>query len=280
MNTIRFDPVSFKAPEKLAEKKTEEPPSQPFKIHTCPKQNFFVSALQPSQEVFIELTQVDKAPLTKLTHHQTQLGLEEFCKSLTSSKLELTLNPRDFVWIGEVGEGFALCQFHSRLCICNVRFTFVTVVARYLLLNNFSLSDLHVPIETAALKNIPQWVCDVISDGDGRVKQLPSIRNNPTTGSYNVDSLLSKLNHEFSDLNYENVEKLSEVFAEYIFETEFGPDISLAWNEVIRNRNFCDVSSVGKDSAYLELLSQDDRKNFFFREVISLKDVYKEFERC
>ena len=280
LNKIRFDPV---VPVQDSIKRQFEPiaTTQPFKIHTCPKQNVFVPSLQPSQEVFISLTQVDHPPhVEKLEDSpvaETDSELKQFCRQISFSDQEYMLNPRDFVWVGEIGEGFALCQFNSRLCICNVRHTFLTLVSRFLIRTDFSLCE--IDAVSTNLENVPKWICELISGGENKVERFPMIRKSDYIDADKINVVISQVSTLDGSISIENIKRVSLILSEFIFEAEFGSNYSLAWNEVIRNKSFHDSSLIsGQDN--LELLARDQRKNFFFREVISLKEIYKEFERC
>lgn len=292
VNKIIFEPVSIKEGNSGSLFQSPARPAssaQPFKIHTCSKQNFLTSTLQNSQDdVFISLTQIDHPPLVNmkpLSPRAEETEMEKYCSSLVSMDLELTLNPRDFVWVGEIGDGFAICQFTSRLCICNVRHTFVALVSRHFLRTQFALHEIEEISwrgGNTELPAPPAWICDMLCSGDlNAIRKLPSIRqNNEKVDASIVRSLFGMIGGKITGpLSQENVRILAEIFAEFILETEFESNYSLVWNDVIRNKTYCDIPR-SENSPKLELLSVDQRKNFFFRELISLKDVYKEFERC
>jgi hypothetical protein len=66
--------------------------------------------------------------------------------------------------------------------------------------------------------------------------------------------------------------------ATWILEAEYDSNVRTVWDEVIRNKNLLAGHSLSSNPP--EALTVNNSRNFQFREVISLKELYKEFERC
>lgn len=79
------------------------------------------------------------------------------------------------------------------------------------------------------------------------------------------------------EVDPDKVLAVCELFTKWIFENEFKCDSRLIWDEVIRNKT---IAPAPMNPQPIEALNVDQRRNFFFREIISLKELYKDFERC
>jgi DNA mismatch repair protein MutL len=288
--------------------------SQPFKVRTCPKQNFFFTpkavVKELSQEIpFIELTltQPDVTPPVLLDlassneNEQTSLIEENLPLCIQSTKpdppfkstfsltlaelannrcVELGQNPRDFVFVGDIGRGYILCQYFSRLCVCNVNKLSRALLESFLL--GHDLGFVPIPAETFPEENL--------RDCSGFVKDLfvgprcPSVRgNHHRIGPYQVKKLLSEIGANAENLRTESEDSivvLTRIIVDWILEAEYDDDMRIIWDEIVRNKNFLANCTISKTQEPPELINEPTSHNSFFREVISLKELYKEFERC
>lgn len=278
VKVIKLNKLHF-APVKLVQTVVEEikvESSQPFKIHTCAKQNFFRPFTQDSS--FLELTQVVDRDVEQPPADNTATDLQLNCQEKLSTEGEMEMaNPRDFVFVGHVGDNFVVCQQNSRLCICNIAFAFIQVVRRYLLTTGLRFIPV-APIEVNML-GLPDWVCDLFEFDGHAVSFFPSVGPSPPCyTSSAIQTLIGDLSAlEVSEMTPSSVGAVSEVCARWLFDHEFHCDARRIWDEVLRNKKY--VPTPERDNL-IEPLNVEKSRNFFFREIISLKELYKDFERC
>ena len=288
---IKLNKIQFASSFVIRETKPEEPllseplpepiqqvsKTQPFKVHTCPKQNLFItpSKLRDqslSQEPFmLSLTQVD-VPIVLDSQDMKGDALGAMCESLSGVPLVIPSNPRDFVFVGDIQkDGFVLCQHFTRLCICNTTFLSKQLIKHHLYKTKFSLVG--SPIGPTDNQNIPSWMRSMFD------YHIPSLRGSSAPG-WQIEILFKGISTaRFSDeISQRSVERLAEIVAEWIIETEYESNVRTLWDEVIRNKNLLAGHSLSSNPP--EPLTVNNSLNFQFREIISLKELYKEFERC
>ena len=264
--------------------------SQPFKVRTCPKQNFFATppARRPeASQSFIELslTQVDVVPQTT-QDVDPPLAIangdpDEFEMIVNSLAISMTptleQNPRDFVLVGVV-ERYVLCQYFTRLCVCNIHSLAKSLVKSFLLNNQFSLMTLLFTSDSD-LSDFPEYLRTVLGNG-----RCPSVRGGPSRiGAFQVKKLIASIRSNLEgldDLNESSTSLLADLVVEWILETEYDSNYRLIWDEIIRNKNFLNFANISDEKSPPDLIGSGRHRNWFFRELISLKELYKEFERC
>jgi DNA mismatch repair protein MutL len=259
-DTVKEDSINPPSQEVIEVSQKTPVKSQPFKIHTCPRQTAF-SRPVPETPFMLSLTQVDVAlnePRSQKSENETALP--------SLDPLFLPCNPRDFVFVGDTGkEGFVLCQYFTRLCLCNTQRLSRDLITYHLLSTDFSLVACD---QQTAFSNCPEWIADLFGS------QVPSVRSKPAP--WQVNQLVSLISVESNDLT--TAPQLAELVASWVLDTEYGGDVRVIWDEVIRNKNFLKHHKISSEPP--EPLNIDCSRNFYFREVISLKELYKEFERC
>ena len=159
----------------------------------------------------------------------------------------------------------------SRLCVCNVIQLGISLVKNFLVSTKLESKfiDSFTPI-TNDYSLLPEWVRTVLgitSDNPRIATNMVSLRNLPVSET-EID--LSPLVNA-TDISESSVEILVEIIANHVISTEYRLDKELIWNEIIKNKAFY-PNSTKTD------LSDGHQK--FFKEIISLKELYKEFERC
>jgi hypothetical protein len=87
-----------------------------------------------------------------------------------------------------------------------------------------------------------------------------------------------------SSLSPDSLDKFLTFIAREIVEFEFGSSNEKIWNAIVKNGKFYPSAPVANEPpSPFELVATNNiatTSKFFFRELISLKELYKEFERC
>ena len=300
VKVIKLNKIEFASSNMVSDKPSPKfiPPSQdsqPFKVRTCPRQNFFCSQadnLEPSQP-FIELTltQADVAPpalaltatqpLMAISNCAEPSELEKIINSLASSSyIDLDQNPRDFVFVGDTGKGFILCQYFTRLCVCHVEPLCRLLLRNFLLRHNFSLVSVESQIfDPDSLSNAPAFVKALLSDS-----QVPSVRGGGRCGAFQLKKLMTLIESKFdteTPTSDESVSVFTDLVVDWLLETEYGNNARICWDEIVRNKNLLSCVNIAKSPEPPQMINFENKnKTSLFQEVISLKDLYKEFERC
>jgi DNA mismatch repair protein MLH1 len=274
--------------------------SQPFKVRTCPKQNFFITprALVPAEnfepsQPFIELTmtQPDIAPpalglsqtqpLMAIANAAEPSEIQKIFNSLAvANHVDLEQNPRDFVFVGDIGKGFILCQYFTRLCVCNVNRLSRVLLRNFLLRHDLSLVSVdHAIFPLDSFSDLPPFISELFRDN-----RLPSVRGSSDRyGAYQVKKLLSLIQPNLDpgvQTSEDSVSLLVDLIVEWLLDVEYGNDARACWDEIVRNKNLWSYVNILKSQEPPEMVNCQGTKRAFFQEVISLKELYKEFERC
>ena len=274
---------------------------QPFRIHTCPKQNQFVPPpISASQtQTFLSLTQIvnEHAPVSPKAKRSRPNGdISQLCLEVIDRDYNLDLsalphNPRDLVYIGDVSGGFVLCQYFSHLCVCNLEYVFQTLVGKYLLVNSFCLKPVH-GVDPPDYSILPSWVAELLCNEEGQLR-FPTIRYGHVLTQDAVEWIINELTALDAIPSADSVAKIVTMFVQFLMKFEYLSQNDVMWNEVVKNKTFYIGASSDVSSSAVRLLREpvrtpappaplnvDNSSHFFFREVISLKELYKEFERC
>jgi len=95
------------------------------------------------------------------------------------------------------------------------------------------------------------------------------------------------INTNWSDYESPCVSDISQFLTilsdQYLKILDVNLNKELLWNEIVKNSKF--YQSLGPPASSPSVvppppLTINTSKNFIFREIISLKELYKEFERC
>ena len=98
-------------------------------------------------------------------------------------------------------------------------------------------------------------------------------------GSSELGDFLSQLPGLPNILSEESLDRFLDVLSEFVVKSQFG-SLKQIFEEIVKNEKFYLHVPPGSDKVPPLPLSTADSPRFFFRELVSLKELYKEFERC
>lgn len=252
------------------------PASQPFRIHTCPRQIPLSQEITSSTQGFLSLSQKTEPSIKRLKLDPVPSSFDTIISEVSRTHFgeKFQHNPRDFVFVGSVTSDFVLCQYYSHLCICNVRRVFYQVVGKHMLGNGFCLRPITV---TSPIFPLPSWLSALMGNETDGTGYVPSIRNFSAVSETEFGALCDKIS-TYKNLSPESLLAVVSEFIDFIWNIEFSGDHLAIWNEVIKNKRFYSSNDCIVSTSPPGPLGTS--KNFSFCEIISLKELYKEFERC
>jgi len=318
------------------------PTSQPvttasFKIHTCPRQNFFTvtapdivkvdeetlsNFIKPSSQVSLAFSQLessqndDQQLITKLSPSLPDVSqssqpcrIKRFIPPEATTLVDqytiqfsnLSGNrgtPKDaLILIGQITEKFVICQYFSHLCICNVKFLGEFLIKWWLVSKWVTCGD-NVG-EEHRVQGVPLWIHDLLGirrvGDDTTIDRMPSLIGQSLVQSLTrpeANDIVQRLiafctNDSFvlSSLSPDSLDWVLTFIAHEIVEMEFASSNEKIWNAIVKNGKFYPSVPVSdKPTSPPEPLTTNNatatKSQFFFKEIISLKELYKEFERC
>lgn len=271
---VKLNPISFSSnliprgvpqPPESSEIKFSQPepliistPSR-FRIHTCARQNTFilptnVSPTQGPTQLEMTFTQRrDESQLKTEVIPRQPDRFHELCKDFAPAPLGRYYQTLTFVADIE-GTDFVICQESERLCVCAVVVLARELLKGYLIRNEFNTGYW---TEVGGGELVPSWLKSVLVDPDTGNARIPSLGPGRDSGTSR------ELMESIQTLSDSSIGPLAElVVGEIILR-----DKMRLWNEIVKDKSYYGECSRTTETP-------------FIREITTLKELYKDFERC
>ena len=297
---IKLKPISF-TQDKTTSKSSV---SSNFKIHTCPRQNFFTTVFGvsenpvPMSQVSLAFTQqepFETVPTPQKRNSDNSITCHPIVEKLQEkyvcdfTRFSSGKNPKDsIVRIGEINNRFIICQYFSHLCICDVLFLGEFLIKWYLISNWLDLLD--GISEDDHCSELPLWISNLVGMKNNELvfERFPSIvSSNCEISGDEAVAVLHDLRQvvgggDFSELSVDSLDGLLTFLSRKCIERDLENSSERIWNTVVKNGRFYPPIPVGSEKHLQDvpLFVATEKSQFFFRQLISLKELYKEFERC
>jgi hypothetical protein len=181
----------------------------------------------------------------------------ELCKDFAPALLGWYYQTLTFVADIE-GTDFVICQESERLCVCAVAPLARELLKGYLVRIEFNTGYW---TEIGEGELVPSWLQSVMLDPETGKARIPSLWSGRDSGKSR------ELLESIQSLSDSSIGPLAELVVGEIILRDFASQKMRLWNEIV------------KDKSYYGDFS-GNRETPFIREITTLKELYKDFERC